>query len=1256
MKMDTSGTYKPRFPKLNQKQVMAERPEIRRITVPANRYTPLKQSWMKIYEPLVQQLKLQVRMNLQTRMVELKNSPQTTDFSALQKGEEFVRAFLLGFQVSDALALLRLEDLFIDSFEVRDIKSLHGDHHARAIGRIAGKDGRMKFTIENATKTRIVLTDTRIHILGSYRNIQFAKDAVVRLILGSPPGKIYNKLRTVSARLNEPFFSCDMFWRHVVTGFYVERPCVGALVGESGLWTNALERRPMPFPKNNCGVLLSLRKKWQGHVLPCASYAGVPPSKASATPQISGSKLDLSESFLSGTSAAVLEDMYNRWKSDPSSVDATWSQFFSNLDKQVAPGKAIPLMPRAIHSVNNSLSNVQHTSEEDLVKVSSDTIKIMALIKAYRHRGHLIADLDPLKLDEDLGFYKKIIPSGTKADFEPASYGFSEADMDRKFVVNGELPGQPIRTLREIIQTLRKSYCGTIGVEYRHILSKVEKDWIAERVETDFPPFTKEQKRIILRDLADAELFEKFLAVKFPTSKRFGLEGAESLIPGLQALLELGSNLGIENVVLGMSHRGRLNVLANIIGSPIEKIFHEFYPHDDPFGETYQGSGDVKYHLGTSNTRKLRNGKSMHLSLVANPSHLEAVDPVVVGKTRAKQYFTGDTERKRTMALLLHGDASFAGQGVVQETLEFGDLRDYTTGGTVHLVVNNQIGFTTDPRYARSSPYPTDVAKTVGMPIFHVNGDDTEAVVRCCMLAMEYRQTFGKDVIIDMFCYRRHGHNETDQPTFTQPRMYKTIEKHPSTLTLCSNTLIKQQVVSKSERDKMIKTTNESFQKAFENAKHWVPKEQDWLSSLWEGFKAESELSKIQPTGAEKETLKEIGHAICRVPEGFHLHRQLNKFVDERRKRIDSETGIDWSTAEALAIGSLLVEGTSVRLSGQDSERGTFSQRHSVWIDQENEAVHIPLNNLGMTQARFQVCNSSLSEFGVMGFELGYSLESPNILVIWEAQFGDFNNGAQVIIDTFLAAGERKWRRQLGLTLLLPHGMEGQGPEHSSARLERYLQLCDDDPDVIPEMHTDKTRQIQFCNIQVANCSTPANYFHILRRQIHRQFRKPLILMTPKSLLRHPACTSSLEDFSAGKLFQRVLSEKSDDLVADDKIRRVLFCSGKVYYELFEAREKNQIKDIAIVRVEQLAPFPFDRVAAELGKYPNAEVVWCQEESKNMGAWFYVKPRMETTIRELERSGRQVSYIGRPPSASPATGLPKVHEEEQRKVVQEALK
>jgi 2-oxoglutarate dehydrogenase E1 component len=633
-------------------------------------------------------------------------------------------------------------------------------------------------------------------------------------------------------------------------------------------------------------------------------------SETTATPKVQGSALDPSESFLSGTNAAVLEDMYEKWMTDPSSVDPSWAQFFSNVDREVAPGEAVPFMSRALETAKSgvSLTSSSVTSQEAVLKAASDTVKIMSIIKAYRHRGHLIADLDPLKLDEELGFYKKVIPSGTKRDFEPSSYGFTEADMDREFVVNGELPGKDIRSLRDIIQTLRRSYCGTVGIEYRHILSKVEKDWIAERIEKEFPPFSVEQKRIILRDLADAELFEKFLAIKFPTSKRFGLEGAESLIPGLQALLERGSNLGIENVVIGMPHRGRLNVLANIIGSPVEKILHEFYPHDDPFGETYQGSGDVKYHLGTSNTRKLRNGKSMHFSLVANPSHLEAVDPVVVGKTRAKQYFTGDAERKRTLALLLHGDASFAGQGVVQETLEFSDLRDYTTGGTVHIVVNNQIGFTTDPRHARSSPYPTDVAKTVGMPIFHVNGDDTEAVVRCCQLAMDFRQTFGKDVIVDIFCYRRHGHNEGDQPTFTQPRMYKTIQKHPSILKIYSEKLMKEQVVSKADYQKMVKATNDGLQKAFENSKHWVPKEHDWLSSLWEGFKTEKQLSKIQPTGVEEETLKKIGTAICTVPQGFHLHHQLTRFINQRRESIESGKGIDWSTAEALAIGTLLAE------------------------------------------------------------------------------------------------------------------------------------------------------------------------------------------------------------------------------------------------------------------------------------------------------------------------------------------------------------
>lgn len=983
--------------------------------------------------------------------------------------------------------------------------------------------------------------------------------------------------------------------------------------------------------------------------------AGGVAAKRNATPFLAGTRLDPSESFLTGANATVLEDMYERYLVDPSKVQPSWVAFFRNLEADVPPGEAI-----AVRRANrNTFSNIPSTMTEgkDLFQVSEDTIKLMSMIRAFRHRGHLVADLDPLRIDED-SVANVLVPYKTRQELEPSYYGFTEADMDREFVVSGELPGPPVRKLREVVDMLRKVYLGKVGYEYRHMLSKEEKVWLASHVEAARQPvLAPDEKKTVLRDLADSELFEAFLAVKHATAKRFGMEGAEAVLPGLQAMVEHGSDLGIENVVVGMPHRGRLNVLANLVHKPLDQIFHEFTPHEDPDNETYLGSGDVKYHLGTSQTRSMRNGRSVHFSLMANPSHLEAVDPVVVGKTRAKQFFLGDTERKRTMGLLLHGDASFAGQGVVAETLELSDLRDYTTGGTIHVIVNNQIGFTTDPRYARSSPYPTDVGKLVGVPIFHVNGDDVESVVRVCKLAMEYRQRFNKDVIVDVFCYRRHGHNELDQPMFTQPLMYQKIKSHPTPLKVYSDQLLAEGVISEEELKELKDEVMGNFAEKFANAKDWKARDKDWLASHWEGFKSPQDLSSVQMTGVSEEKLQELGSALTRVPEGFKMHPQLKKIMTDRRKHIELGEGIDWATAESLAFASLLDEGTSVRLSGQDSERGTFSQRHSVWHDQSMEKVYVPLNNLGPNQAAMQVCNSNLSEMAVLGFEVGFSLESPKALVMWEAQFGDFVNGAQVIIDTFISAGERKWRRQSGITLLLPHGYEGQGPEHSSSRMERFLQSCDDDEDVVPPMDPEVRQQIQNINWQVVNASTPANYFHVLRRQVHRDFRKPLVIITPKSLLRHPGCKSDMSDFVAGK-FRRVIPEESPAVTdAPEQVRKVVFCSGKVYYNLMQERLKRKQTDVAIARVEQIAPFPFDLVAEEVRKYPGAQLIWTQEESKNMGAWSYVKPRFQTAIRHFSdgADNRLVSYVGREPSAAPATGNPMVHKEEQDALVNESL-
>ena len=1007
-----------------------------------------------------------------------------------------------------------------------------------------------------------------------------------------------------------------------------------------------------------------------------ATPTGPSPSvtmKPGVQPSLAESGLVEAEAFLSGTNANVLEEMYELWCREPSKVHGSWQAFFRNVETNAPLGRSAEMLSRAQQQrVSRAAPSV--TEGRDVLEVARDTVKVMAMIRAFRHRGHLVADLDPLKLFSSGEHYvsgyaanAELSPVRVRYDLSPASYGFTDADMDRIFYVGGDLPGRPLRTLREIHSMLMSSYCGKIGFEYRHILSKEEKDWIASRVEIFGPMyrFAPAEKRVIMHDLAEGELFEKFLSYKFATAKRFGLEGAESVIAGLQGMLERGSELGLQNLILGMPHRGRLNVLGQVVKKPLAQIFHEFNPDEGRTREYLAGgTGDVKYHLGTSADRTLRNGRRMHLSLVANPSHLEAVNPVVVGKTRAKQFFTGDVERRRTMAVLLHGDASFAGQGVVAETLELSDLRDYTTGGTFHMVINNQIGFTTDPKHARSSPYPTDVAKCVGVPIFHVNGDDVEAVVHVCRLATEYRQRFRKDVVVDVFCYRRHGHNEMDQPSFTQPLMYQKIRNHPTPMQIYSHRLVNEGVMQPSEVQQLRDHLMQRFESNFADAKHWKPRDTDWLSSHWEGFKSEHQLSRIQETGVSVDMLHRVGSALCTVPDTFHLHPQLRKLLQHRQEMMDKGAGIDWAMAEQLAFGTLMCEGTHVRLSGQDSERGTFSQRHAVLVDQQSEENYIPLHHIAgepPVTGQFRICNSSLSEYAVLGFEVGYSLESPNALVMHEAQFGDFMNNAQVIIDQFIASGEKKWRRQCGLTMLLPHGYGGQGPEHSSARLERYLQLADDDPDELPaELDSDHRMQIQRANLQVVNATTPANYFHVLRRQIHREFRKPLILMTPKELLRHPLCVSSAADFAKDTRFHRVYSERDDKIATGDELRRLVLCQGKVYYELLAERQKRGIEDVALVRVEQIFPFPYDRVAEVLRAYPKAELVWCQEEPKNAGAWFFTHPRILTTLRGLvdEPHGkhRAVQYVGRRPSASPATGIHAIHVAEQQELIDKALR
>ena len=948
-------------------------------------------------------------------------------------------------------------------------------------------------------------------------------------------------------------------------------------------------------------------------------------------------------SFLASANSAFVEDLYVRYLDNPQNVSSQWREFFDGLEdeapavlKSLEGASWAPRGRRVIGcngSAEASVDEAPRTNGQakpaDAGAVRADTIRslhALMLIRAYRVRGHLLAKLDPLGLHSH--------DKNDELDYR--SYGFTDADLDRNIFIDGVL-GLEFPTLREIIGRVQETYCGTIGVEYMHIQGTREKQWIQDRIEgihnrTEFSPRGKEA---ILERLTEAEGFENFLNVKYPGAKRFGLDGGESLIPGLEQILKRGSQMGIAEVVIGMPHRGRLSVLAHVMNKPYTAIFSEFQGQSSS-PEEVQGSGDVKYHLGTS-ADVVFDDKTVHLSLSPNPSHLEAVNPVVVGRVRAKQHQLKDKERRKVLAILMHGDAAFAGQGLVPETFVLSDVRGYRTGGTIHFVVNNQIGFTTNPRQSRSSPYPSDVSKIVQAPIFHVNGDDVEAVVHVARIATEFRQEFRKDVVIDMWCYRRFGHNEGDEPAFTQPLMYRAIAGHPSARTLYAKKLIAESAMSEADTKAMDDRIREELQDDFEAAAAFKPNKADWLDGHW------SHLN-VAPTSDERrgktdvpiKKLQEIGKALVTVPETFNLNPKLKRFNAARAKMLETGEGFDWSMGEALAFGTLVDEGYLVRLSGQDVQRATFSQRHAYFTDQETEESYIPLENIREGQARFVAHNSPLSEAAVLGFEYGVSLAEPDALVMWEGQFGDFANGAQVIIDQFISSGESKWLRMSGIVMLLPHGYEGQGPEHSSARLERYLQLCGED------------------NMQVVMPSTPSNYFHVLRRQIHRNFRKPLIVMTPKSLLRHKLCVSTLKDMGLKSCFHRVLPEM-DGLVSDAKVKRVVLCSGKVYYDLYAERAERKIDDIALVRVEQLYPFPRISLGDQLKRYPNAEIIWCQEEPANMGSWSYIDRRIENLLEELGGKAKRPVYVGRPEAASPATGLAKRHIAQQAKLVDEAL-
>ena len=953
-------------------------------------------------------------------------------------------------------------------------------------------------------------------------------------------------------------------------------------------------------------------------------------------------------SFLFGANAPFIEELYERYLGDPNAVDAEWRTFFEALGEQksdvLAEVRGASWAPNGAHVIGavdpdslppaanrNVKGNgaavpaaIAGKSEEDIRAAAWDTSRAFLLIRSYRIRGHLEADLDPLGL----------VRQAPHRELDPTTYGFGETDWERPILIFGTLGLGEAATLRQIMDRLRKTYCGKIGVEYMHISDPDQKAWIQERIEhiENRTEFTVEGRRMILQRVVEAEGLERYLGVKFVGTKRFGLDGGESMIPGIEQILKRGAQLGIRDVVIGMPHRGRLNTLVHVLNKSYTALFSEFQGRSSQ-PEEMRGSGDVKYHLGASADREF-DGTTVHVSLSPNPSHLEAVDPVVLGKARAKQDQRGDSERGQVMAILMHGDAAFAGQGLVAESLDLSDLGGYRIGGTVHFIVNNQIGFTTLPTYSRSGPYCTEVAKIVQAPILHVNGDDPEAVVHVSRIATEFRQRFKRDIVIDMFCYRRHGHNESDEPMFTQPLMYKMIAGHKSVKEVYAGRLETEGVVTPAEVTQLDAALREKLDKALEAAAQYKPNKADWLEGRWAGLTvAPGEEDRKGATAVELDQLLAVGRAISEPPKNFDLNRKIARLLQEKRKAIETGKDIDWATGEALAWGTLLAEGTPVRLSGQDSCRGTFSQRHAVLVDQTGEAKYVPLNHVAEIQAHFEGIDSPLNEAGVLGFEYGYSSAEPNALVLWEAQFGDFANGAQVIIDQFICSGESKWLRMNGLVMLLPHGYEGQGPEHSSARLERYLQLSAED------------------NWQVINPTTPANYFHALRRQMRRSFRKPLVVMTPKSLLRHKECVSTLADFGPGTSFRRILAE-TDLLTEDIKVRRVILCSGKVYFDLVAERRKRKIDDIAILRIEQLYPFPFSRLGVRLSQYPNAEVVWCQEEPENMGAWSFVDRRIERALSGL--NARPI-YIGRPEAASPATGSARTHVKEQADLVDRAL-
>ena len=942
----------------------------------------------------------------------------------------------------------------------------------------------------------------------------------------------------------------------------------------------------------------------------------------------------MNDNFLNSANAPYVAELFYKYSQDPNSVDSSWGNFFNSLnenDLSVLDDFGGPEWKKRPSNIIDGISFDKATRLVPNIKVDSfrtstlDSIRALRLIRAYHMNGHLTANLDPLNLSK-----KKYHP-----ELDYKSYGLTDNDLDKEIFIDGSF-GLESAPLNKIIKILKETYSSSIGVEYLYIQSPDQKKWIRERIEEvrNKTIFTHEGKKAIYNRLVESELFEQYLDKKFLGTKRYGIEGGESMIPGIEQIVKQACLAKVENIFIGTAHRGRLTLLSTVLGMPYKSILSKFQGYQNDPNEV-MGSGDVKYHLGVSSDREFE-GKKIHISLVPNPSHLEAVDPVVIGKVRAKQTQLKDKTNDKVFGLLIHGDAAMAGQGIVAETFAMSQLVGFRTGGTIHFVINNQIGFTTMPQYGRSAPYCTEIAKMVQAPIFHVNGDDPEAVVHVCRIATEFRNKFKVDVVVDMFCYRRSGHNEADEPSFTQPLMYQAIKKHQSTVKIYEKQLLEEKILTNEELKKIQTNFKKFLDKEFESAKSYKPNKADWLEGDWTGLSTASFDARKGVTAVKENELQEIAKAIHLIPTDFNIHKKIKKVYEERQSSIHEGKAIDWSTAEALAFATLLKEGYGVRLSGQDTGRGTFSQRHAVLYDQTNEKRFVPLRHFIKQQGYFEIIDSFLSEYGVLGFEYGYSQSDPKTLVVWEAQFGDFANGAQTIIDQFITTGERKWLRMSGLTLLLPHGHEGQGPEHTSSRLERFLQMCAED------------------NIQVANCTSPANYFHILRRQLHRKFRKPLVILTPKSTLRHKKNVSSIDCFINGSTFHRVLRNEITK-EEEKKINRIIICSGKLYFELQDYIQKLQKENVFILRLEQIYPFPYDVFSKEFKRFVECEIIWCQEEPKNMGAYGFVKRRIESVMKEINMKQEKLLYIGRRAAASPATGVFDRHLANQKNILRLAV-